>query len=197
MSIFRRTGWLGCNEVFPPEVQMRCLILAFTALSVPAFAQISHPGETLNNTLRMNQGLIDFAFAGRRDAERKAQILEEVSALMLADLRIRSAYAVPVVAPVFPTLMDPATFQRFFREMSRGNKGTNDRLRWIVEATSRHFFSVDQLLSFLSLFSFSEEQITVAAMAYDRLVDPENFDLVYSALPFEVDRRELALRIAR
>ena len=176
---------------------MRCLILALTASSLPAFAQTSHPGENLNNMRRMNQGLIDFALAGRRDAERRAQVLQEVSALILADLRIRSAYAVPAAAPVFPTLMDPVTFQRFYRELSRGDKGTNDRLRWIVEAMSRHFFSVDQLLSFLSLFSFSDEQISVAALAYDRLVDPENFDLVYSALPFDVDRRELALRIAR
>ena len=176
---------------------MRCLILALSVLSVPAFAQTSHPSGTLNNTLRMNQGLIDFALAGRREAERKARILQEVSALILADLRIRSTYAIPVAAPVFPTLMDRATFQRFFRELSRGDKGTDDRLRWILEATSRHFFSVDQLLSLLSLFSFSEEQISVAALAYDRLVDPENFDLVYSALPFEVDRRELALRVAR
>lgn len=176
---------------------MRRLIIALSFLSFPALAQTSHPSGTLNNTLRMNQGLIDFALAGRRDAERKARILQEVSALVLADLRFRAAYAMPVAAPVFPTLMDPITFQRFFRELSRGDKGTDDRFRWIVEATSRHFFTVDQLLSFLSLFSFSEEQITIAALAYDRLVDPENFDLVYSALRFDVDRRELALRIAR
>src|SRR5260370_6651409 len=103
--------------MFPPEVQMRCLMIALSLLSLPAFAQTSHPSGSLNNTLRMNQGLIDFALAVRRDAERKARILQEVAALILSDLQFRSADVSPIAPPVLPSSFVPPTMLRDFFDL--------------------------------------------------------------------------------
>jgi hypothetical protein len=93
--------------------------------------------------------------------------------------------------------MDARTFEIFFDDLRRSEHTSARRQQLIAQAAKRHRFTSEELTRLMSLFAKGAERVEVAATLYEHLDDPRDFERVYALLPFESDRKALALRVAR
>ncbi|MDP6931838.1 MAG: DUF4476 domain-containing protein [Myxococcota bacterium] len=72
---------------------------------------------------------------------------------------------------------------------------SDDKLRVVEQASTTRYFTVDQLLDLLPLFSFGDDKVEVTVLLYPRLVDPDDFHRVYAAFSFDSEKEELQRRL--
>ena len=170
---------------------MRFGALMFSNLvAFAAFAQPGEPMDELNQALAASESLaiaaaqsVDptLAEAGRRA---HLQFLRAVAALRSTPYQS-------------PSPMDPITFEIFSKELGSSRNLTEARIAMIARSSARHLFTVDQVVSLMDFFSMDREKIQVAAITYERVLDPENYQRVYEALTFASSRQTLGTLLAR
>ncbi|MCO4770216.1 MAG: DUF4476 domain-containing protein [Deltaproteobacteria bacterium] len=77
----------------------------------------------------------------------------------------------------------------------RGETFDDDKMRMLRDVANYRFFDVGQTKRLVSLFTFSDAKVDAAAFLHSRIVDPENFYLVYSSLTFPSDKEALRRRV--
>ena len=65
------------------------------------------------------------------------------------------------------------------------------RISIVSGALRNNYFTSRQILDLLNQFSFEASKVRLAKEAYHRVVDPNNFFLIYSAFSFESSIREI------
>jgi hypothetical protein len=65
----------------------------------------------------------------------------------------------------------------------------DDKLSVVRIAAKSHWFTMDQLIQLVGLFSFSEEKVESVRIVYPRVVDPENAHNLMSAFTFSDDKQ--------
>jgi hypothetical protein len=172
---------------------MRRLWLALLLLGAPrtALAQAATPAEQLARALEATAELAQMT--SRADDPRMAQVALRAQTALRAAAEALDRGELCRPLPV----MDTRTFEAFADDLRRAERTSARRQQLIEQASRRHRFTVEQLTRLMSLFVKSDERVEVAATLYDRLDDPQNFERAYALLPFESDRKALALRVAR
>ena len=63
-------------------------------------------------------------------------------------------------------------------------------------AISNSYFTSEQIRQMLNVFTFESTKIEVAKKAYDKVVDPEKFYVVYNSFTFEssIDNLQASIR---
>jgi len=168
---------------------MRAVSIVFLAVTRAATAQSSDPSDAVEQALTATTELANVSTQSGNPVIAEAALRAQ-SAVANAAQALRAS-------PYFqsPPVMDPVTFNTFYDDLRRAT--SNEKRTNIARAGQRHLFTVDQVVSLMELFAMADDQIGVATTLYRRIVDPENFDKVYAALPFDTDRRRLALAVAR
>lgn len=170
---------------------MRTFAIGMCLLARTALAEPPEPSEALAEALA---AMAELAKTSARHGDgAAAEAAGRAHAALLA--AAESVRATPLFRP--PPVMDRVTFQQFVEDLRHGENTNGDRIALVGKAARRHRFTVEQVIVFLQLFAKSEDRVRVAAMTYDHLSDPERFDRVYGHVPFESDRRRLALAVAR
>jgi len=169
---------------------MRFAVLIFALWSSAVLAQNEEVADALQSALAASADLAATA-SGSQDPSVRYAAQNAQRALANAIEMVRNA---PPYAPL--PVMDAYTFGTFAEDLQRG-RTTTERLALIAQVSKHHLILVDQLIWLMSLFSFSDEQIEIAATIYPHLADPENFHQAYAALSSDTLRRQLALRVAR
>jgi hypothetical protein len=170
---------------------MRTFLTLLFLIPCAAMAEAPNSAEALSRALTSTAELATVS-ARARDPEVAASARRARQALLEAAEAIKSG---PLCRP--QPVMDPLTFRVFLEDLRRSDKSVADRHAIISRAATRHRYTVDQLLQLMTGFTKSEDRVQVAALLYDQLADPEQFQRAYDLLPFESDRRTLALSIAR
>lgn len=170
---------------------MRFIAFAFTNLiPLAALAQAVEPVDAVNLALAASESLAVAA------AQSPDPALAE--AARRAHFDFLRAIATFRSAPYQnPAPIDPITFEIFVKELGRSDKLTQDRLAMIARSSARHLFTVDQVVTLMSFFPLDREKIRVAAITYEHVLDPENYQRVYEALNFGLSRKTLGLLLAR
>jgi hypothetical protein len=68
---------------------------------------------------------------------------------------------------------------------------SRDKIALVEKASRRLHFNVEQVVGLLDELDFGSDKVEVAAILHPKLVDPQDFDQVYDALPFDTDRQAL------
>jgi hypothetical protein len=105
----------------------------------------------------------------------------------------------PVPAPVVasagpaPTAGPACTLQEFddLRKSVEEQAFSRDKIALVEKASSRLHFNVEQVVGLLDELDFGSDKVEAAAILHPKLVDPQDFDQVYDALPFDTDRQAL------
>lgn len=66
----------------------------------------------------------------------------------------------------------------------------------LLDSLEKNCFSSIQVSELLGLLEFEEDKISVAKIAHNRVVDPENFDLIFDVFEFESSKKEVMDHIA-
>jgi len=69
------------------------------------------------------------------------------------------------------------------------------KITLISNSLKTHCFSCEQVRSLLLLFSFEEDKVLMAKKAYSSVVDPQNYDLIYTVFEFESSKTEIKQHI--
>jgi len=93
--------------------------------------------------------------------------------------------------------MDSVTFGIFVKDLGSSRNLTEDRIAMIARSAARHLFTVDQVVTLMDFFSMDREKIQVAAVIYEHVLDPENYQRVYEALTFALSRETLGALLSR
>ena len=96
--------------------------------------------------------------------------------------------------PPMPMACDSADFDRV-KQAVQGEAFADDQLRVLRSALAGRYFNVEQIKQMMGVFAFGEQKIEAAALMRDRLVDPQNWYQVYSALSFDSEKDELRQRV--
>src|SRR5215472_13787330 len=170
---------------------MRSAALMFSNLvAFAAFAQPAEPIDELNQALAASENL---AIAAAQSSD---PVLAEVA--RRAHLQFFQAVAAFRTSPYqSPTPMDPITFGIFIKELGSSHNFTEDRIAMIARSSARHPFTVDQVVTLMDFFPMDREKIQVAAITYEHVLDPENYQRVYEALTFALSRQTLGTLLAR
>jgi len=65
----------------------------------------------------------------------------------------------------------------------------------LKDASKNYYFTSDQVGTLLDLFEFDNDKVEAAATCYPRVVDKENFFVVYSHFEFDASKEELREKI--
>ncbi len=86
--------------------------------------------------------------------------------------------------------MPPRAFASLLR-MLEEEPFPDEKYSIVREAASKNYFTSQQVLQILKEFVFEDDRLKVAKLLYPRVVDPENFFIVYEAFTFPSSKREL------
>lgn len=97
----------------------------------------------------------------------------------------------PVPAP--PTIypMHDADFANLMGVI-RNRPFDSTRRQLAAQALATNYFTSGQVLHMLGLFSFDSSRLDVAKLAYTRVVDPQNYYIVFDAFTFDSSVRHLS-----
>ena len=95
-----------------------------------------------------------------------------------------------VPPPAGPAAMTSQQFGDFVVEL-RKQTFDRERLGLLKEVANEQWFTTDQVIQAMNLFSFSSEKIAAGAAMYPHVVDRENWYRVYSTLSFSSDQEKL------
>ncbi len=87
----------------------------------------------------------------------------------------------PIKENVFQKLLESLADESF----------ESTRLEILEDATTRHYFTCQQLISILKLFTFETNKIQACKMVYPKLVDKGNFHTVYPSFTFSNSKTEI------
>ena len=101
----------------------------------------------------------------------------------------------PTPAIVPPTPAGPAAIGvpdlQTLSDMIAKTTYSGDKITILRDAAKGNWFSVDQVVSLLALYKYSNDKVTAAAMLYPRVVDKNDWPKVYDALTYKSDRAKL------
>lgn len=100
-----------------------------------------------------------------------------------------------IPVPTGPQAMDPATFQQL-KQSIQNQWFSSGQKEVFMQALAHNYFTSQQILELVDVFTFSSDQLEVAKAAYPKTVDPQNYFMVSNALEFSNDVSELANYIA-
>lgn len=100
-----------------------------------------------------------------------------------------------IPVPTGPQAMDPATFQQL-KQSIQNQWFSSGQKEVFMQALAHNYFTSQQILELVDVFTFSSDQLEVAKAAYPKTVDPQNYFIVSNALEFSNDVSELASYIA-
>ena len=86
--------------------------------------------------------------------------------------------------------MSPRAFASLLRMLEEASF-SDEKYSIVREAASKNYFTSQQVLQILKKFDFEDDRLKVAKLLYPRVVDPENFFIVYDAFTFSSSKREL------
>lgn len=88
---------------------------------------------------------------------------------------------------------EPMTAEAFARLLKALDDASfsDEKYAIVKEAASKNYFTSGQVLKILRKFDFEEDKLKVAKLLYPRVVDPENFFVVYEAFDFSSSKEEL------
>lgn len=96
--------------------------------------------------------------------------------------------------PPMPMACEPGDFDRV-KSAVQSEAFADDQLRVLRSALPGRYFNVEQVKEMMGVFSFGEQKVESAALMRDRIVDPQNWYLVYAALSFDSEKDELRRRV--
>lgn len=96
----------------------------------------------------------------------------------------------PPPAPPEPMAMTPQQFSEFVGELKK-QSFDRERLGLLKEVAGQNWFTTDQVIESMALFSFSSEKIAAGTAMYPRVVDRGNWYKVYSTFSFSSDQEKL------
>lgn len=102
--------------------------------------------------------------------------------------------APPPPPEIGPQPMNSAQFSSLTGAINSEAFG-DGKLRTLQSASSGSFFTSQQAKSLVSLYTFGDDKIEAAVMLYPRVLDPENFYIVYGAFNFESEKEEVRQRL--
>lgn len=94
----------------------------------------------------------------------------------------------PPIQP--PSAMSAQQFTEFTVELKK-QPFDRERLSLLKEVAAQNWFTTDQVIQAMGMFSFSTEKIAAGSAMYPRVVDRENWYKVYSTLTFSSDQEKL------
>jgi hypothetical protein len=86
--------------------------------------------------------------------------------------------------------LDTASFSNFLRRLRREGFD-DDKLEFLAEFGRNGYFTSAQVAQIVDLMTFSEGEEQAAILLYPRVVDPENWYVVYDALTFTSSEDEV------
>ena len=92
--------------------------------------------------------------------------------------------------PMEPQPMNGQQFSEFLGELKK-QSFDKERLGLLKEVSSEGWFTTDQVIQAMSLFSFSSEKIAAGTAMYPHVVDRTNWFKVYSTFTFSSDQEKL------
>lgn len=92
--------------------------------------------------------------------------------------------------PPEPQPMNGQQFSEFLGELKK-QSFDKERLFLLKEVSSEAWFTTDQVIQAMSLFSFSSEKIAAGTAMYPHVVDRTNWFKVYSTFTFSSDQEKL------
>jgi hypothetical protein len=87
--------------------------------------------------------------------------------------------------------MSDNEFNRVLDNISR-ERGENNMMKSATQIISTNFFTSEQVKEMLQLFSFENNKLDLAKLAYDKTVDPRNFYVVNDVFSYGNSKDELA-----
>jgi hypothetical protein len=101
-----------------------------------------------------------------------------------------SNFPPPPPQPAEPMAMSPQQFTDFVGELKK-QSFDRERLGLLKEVASQNWFTTDQVIQSMALFSFSSEKIAAGTAMYPHVVDRGNWYKVYSTFSFSSDQEKL------
>lgn len=95
-----------------------------------------------------------------------------------------------------PQACDSGDFNRVFAAVD-GESFASEQLAVLGQAARDRWFSVDQVITLLGIFSFGKDQVEAGAVLFPRVVDEEEWYRVYGAFTFDSDKDKLRARVGR
>lgn len=89
-----------------------------------------------------------------------------------------------------PMAMNGQQFAEFVGELKK-QSFDRERLGLLKEVAGQNWFTTDQVIQSMALFSFSAEKIAAGTAMYPRVVDRGNWYKVYSTFSFSSDQEKL------
>lgn len=89
-----------------------------------------------------------------------------------------------------PMAMNGQQFSEFVGELKK-QSFDRERLGLLKEVAGQNWFTTDQVIQSMALFSFSSEKIAAGTAMYPRVVDRGNWYKVYSTFTFSSDQEKL------
>lgn len=86
--------------------------------------------------------------------------------------------------------MDSSTFASFKKEIT-SQEFDDSKISLLEKSWTKNCFSSLQIKEVLTLFSFEEDKISIAKKAFEFVVDPSNFSIIYSAFEFDSSKNEI------
>ncbi len=92
--------------------------------------------------------------------------------------------------------MDPEAFERLIEALEDASF-SDEKMAIVKEAASKNYFTSKQVLAILEEFDFENDRLKAAKLLYPRVVDPENFFVVYEAFDYASSKEELRRWVER
>lgn len=125
----------------------------------------------------------------RLDYKRAGDILNDIYFLLsLIPEETPEPIYDPPVMEVFP--MTEQEFKNFVQGIQKESFEKN--MLGVVELASRNsYFTVDQVIRIIELFSFSSGKVQVVSLTYPRILDTHNSHLLLSAFTYSADKEKV------
>ncbi len=95
-----------------------------------------------------------------------------------------------------PRACEAGDFNRLFAAVD-GESFSSEQLQVLGQAAADRWFSVDQVISLMGIFSFGKDQVEAAALLFPRVVDQQDWYRVYGVFTFDSDKDKLRARVGR
>lgn len=96
----------------------------------------------------------------------------------------------PAPTPSGPAALTPPELQAIVDAITKAPY-SGDKIRILRDAAANDWFSVEQVVTLMGLYGYSNDKVTAAAMLYPRVVDKNDWFKVYAALTYSSDRARL------
>jgi hypothetical protein len=96
----------------------------------------------------------------------------------------------PAPTPAGPAALSPPELQAIADAITKAQY-SGDKIRILRDAAANDWFTVEQVVTLMGLYGYSNDKVTAAAMLYPRVVDKNDWFKVYAALTYSSDRARL------